>query len=98
MGYDQSHGIKATEGRRFSFNSVTLTDPDNKLKFNMPIQKYQPETTTEAKPVQPLSHYLPGTEREPYYTCKWCYTEIKNSYFKYLKHRRACPKMKPIAS
>jgi len=40
-----------------------------------------------------LNHILPGTETLPYYTCKWCYAEIKNSYFKYLKHRGVCPWM-----
>jgi len=41
-----------------------------------------------------LSHYLPGTERNPYYTCKWCFVQIRNTYFKYLKHRGVCPCMK----
>ena len=63
----------------------------------MPITTYsplviQPSYTdiAEAEPEKPdrlLSHYLSGTERKPYYTCKWCFVEIKTTYFKYLKHR-----------
>jgi len=56
---------------------------------DVPEDDPQPE-----KPDRRLSHYLPGTERSPYYTCKWCFVEIKNTYFKYLKHRGACPRMK----
>jgi hypothetical protein len=40
-----------------------------------------------------LNHILPGTERLPYYTCRWCRAEIKNTYFKYLKHRGVCAMM-----
>lgn len=40
------------------------------------------------------SHYVVGTESKAYYTCKFCFCEIKNSYFKYIKHCKVCPKKK----
>ena len=70
-----------------------------KLNFmNNQWQYIEPAAEPETEPPTDrrlLSHYLPGTERNPYYTCKWCFVDIKNNtYFKYLKHRGACPRMK----
>ena len=53
----------------------------------------EPSASTPA-PDSSISHILPGTEGMGYYTCRWCRAEVKNSYFKYLKHPGACPKMK----
>ena len=36
------------------------------------------------------SHFLIGTENEPYYTCKFCFCLIKNTYDKYVKHHAVC--------
>ena len=39
-------------------------------------------------------HYVVGTENRPYYTCKFCFGEIRNTYIKYLSHSAVCPKKK----
>ena len=36
------------------------------------------------------SHFLIGTENDPYYTCKFCFCQIKNTYAKYVKHHTVC--------
>ena len=45
-------------------------------------------------PDSSITHILPGTEGMAYYTCRWCRCEVKNSYFKYLKHHGACPRLR----
>ena len=36
------------------------------------------------------SHFLIGTENDAYYTCKFCYNQIKNTYTKYVNHHAVC--------
>ena len=48
----------------------------------------------ERRPDPRKSHILTGTENMAYYTCKWCRAEIKNTYWKYLKHTTGCNRMR----
>ena len=63
------------------------------------IRPIEPAAATEASaatstPDSSKSHILPGTDGMEYYTCRWCRAEVKNSYFKYLKHHGARPRLK----
>ena len=40
------------------------------------------------------SHFLAGTENDPYYTCKFCNCQLKNTYPNYIKHNAVCLKKK----
>ena len=81
--------------------STTFTMP---FKLNFITHEWQyirpiePAAANEAsdtsRPDSSKSHILPGTEGMAYYTCRWCRAEVKNSYFKYLKHHGACPRMR----
>ena len=73
----------------FTLNYLTT---GNQWQYTQPAAE-----ATEAPTVtdrRRMSHYRPGTENKPYYNCKWCSVEVKNTYFKYIKHIGACPMMK----
>ena len=36
------------------------------------------------------SHYLEGTENDPYYICRYCFSHIRNTHVKYIKHNAVC--------
>ena len=69
----------------------TLNFINNQYQYTEPAAEAETDAPTDRRR---MSHYQQGTERLAYYKCKWCSAEIKNTYFKYLKHIGACPRMK----
>jgi hypothetical protein len=74
----------------YKFNFIT-----HKFEFVIPehASTSQPPKKTSS-PDPSITHILPGTEGSSYYVCRWCRVDVKNTYFKYLKHHSSCPMLK----
>jgi len=55
-------------------------------------RRWQKEEEKLKKSLQPIGHYLGDSWKKEYYVCRFCNAEIKNSYFKYLRHSNVCAK------
>jgi hypothetical protein len=67
---------------------------NNQVTSQSSVETVTSPNEDSSRPDSRISHILPGTEGMSYYTCRWCQAEIKNSYFKYLKHHAACPRLR----